>query len=97
MTNLVDISITRKAKSPAPFYIKTNYNSKKLESSRARDIDTIIIIIYYMGFVNRFLKISLFFQNFFTLFSEYAENGEKDAEKMRFLFPLRGIDKAYFM
>ena len=30
-------------------------------SSRARDIDTIIIIIYYTRFVNRFLKISFDF------------------------------------
>lgn len=42
--------------------------------SRARDIETIYIIIYYTTFVNRFLKISFDFFEFFFLFQNMLKN-----------------------
>jgi hypothetical protein len=83
-----------KAKSPAPFYIKTKSYSKKINSSRARDIDTILIIVYYRAFVNRFFEISFVFGKiFFTLFSEYAKMIKKDTQKYGGFPFFRGIDK----
>ena len=66
-----------------------------MESSRARDIDTIIIIVYYMVFVNRFLKISFYFGYFFCSFFRICQIWEKGHKKMCFVFPFMGIDKPH--
>ena len=50
----------------------------KNSSPRARDRDTINIIVYYTAIVNSFFKISFYFFRFFLLSSEYAKNREKD-------------------
>ena len=65
--------------------------------ARARDIDTIYIIVYYTEIVNRFLKISFIFLHFFALFSAYAKSGGRVTPKIRDLLPSRGIDKPVFL